>query len=235
MAYTSHVGEKFHEDGSVRAYPGVTVICFADSASAIYRAGERVQQALREEPYGHKFALLPPSSFHMTVFSLILDQNRTQAYWSSRLPLDTPLDEMDEFFRAAVASVPAPGKLRMCLTHLTSHGLLLFRLSPADDTTEMALHRYREALAEATGVRYPDHHTYRFHLTLAYQLMILDDAETEAFDQFRSEMGDQLRCEIGIFKPSAPMLTFFDDMFRFEPYERRNTLHSRGGTSPSQG
>lgn len=232
MNYTYHVGEKFHEDGSVRAYPGITVICFADSASPIYQAGERVQQQLMAAPYKHKFALLPPSSFHMTIFSLTNDQQREPAYWSSRLPLDTPLVEADQFFISTVPTVPAPPPFRMCMTHLgdlRAH-VLTFRLSPADDATDAALYTYRNALADATGVRYPYHDLYPFHLTLAYQLMHLDDEETRAYADLRLRLADELRCEVGVFEPEAPLLTFFDDMFRFEPANRRDTLHSRRET-----
>lgn len=226
--YTYHVGEKFYEDGSVRSYPGNTIICFARPASPIYQAGEAIQTGLMEQPYGHKFALLPPSSFHMTVFSLILDQQRVPELWSSRLSLDAPLEEVDQFFISAAATVEAPQRLRMCPTYLGGRGLSI-RLSPADEMTEAALYTYRNALAAATGVRYPDHDIYKFHLTLAYQLMTLSEAETQAFADFRLGLDDSLRCDVGVFETEAPVLTFFDDMFRFEPIEKRNTLYSRDG------
>lgn len=228
--YTYHVGEKFFEDGSVRAYPGNSVICFANPASPIYQAGEAVQKQLLEQPYGFKFALLPPSSFHMTVFSLILDQQRVPEFWSSQLPLDARLEDVDQFFISTIATVDAPQQLRMCPTYLGGRGLSI-RLSAADEMTNVALVKYRNKLADATGVRYPDHDTYKFHLTLAYQLMTLSDDETRAFANFRLGLENSLRCDVGVFETEAPMLTFFDDMFRFEPTDKRNLLYSRQDVS----
>lgn len=219
-AYTYHVGEKFHADGSAREYPGVTIICFADSASPIYQAGERLQAELQTLPYAHKFGLLPPSSFHMTVFSLICDHRRTPDQWSARLPLDAPLAEVDRFFIQALAPVTPPSGFRMVMTYLGGWGLS-FRLSPADEGTYEALRAYREQVSEATGVRYPDHNTYEFHMTLAYQLIALDAEEKADYAARRLAWGEKLRCEIGVFETGVPVLTFFEDMFAFTPERQR--------------
>jgi hypothetical protein len=225
-AYTYHVGEKFNADGSPRPYPGSTIICFADPTSRIYQAGERLQAALLALPFAHKFGLLPPSSFHMTVFSLICDQRRTQAEWTAHLPLDAPLDAVDQYFIRALAPVVPPSSFRMVMTYLGGWGLS-FRLSPADEATAVALQTYRNQASAASGVRYPDHDTYQFHLTLAYQLMALDEAEQAAYAEFRLHWGEALRGEIGVFETPAPVLTFFENMFAFVPASERLTLPSR--------
>ncbi len=224
--YTYHVGEKFHEDGSVRTYPGATVICFASPDDAIYQAGEGLQADLLVQPYGGKFALLPPSSFHMTVFSLILDAKRIPSEWSDQMRLDSSLALMDSFFIKMTATVPPPAQLRMCMTWIGGRGLS-FRLSPADEATYLALREYRQRLSQATGVRHPDFDTYEYHLTLAYQLQVLTPDEEAAFRAWRDAQGERLRCEIGVFATPAPMLTFFDDMFRFVPTDERASLSTR--------
>ncbi|PJF26696.1 MAG: hypothetical protein CUN53_06865 [Phototrophicales bacterium] len=225
--YTYHVGEKFHADGSVRQYPGSTIICFADPESALYQAGVSVQNALSAQPFGHKFALLPPSSFHMTVFSLILDAQRVLPLWSAFLPVDTPLAQMDQFFIERVATVAPPDNFRMCMTYIGGKGLS-FRLSPADEDTYHALHGYRRRISEATGVHYPDHDTYEFHMTLAYNLIVLTDDEKRAFAEWKLNLGEALRCDVGVFDTGAPHLTFFDDMFAFLTIDQGDLLRSRG-------
>jgi hypothetical protein len=229
--YTFHVGEKFHPDGRPRSYPGSTVICPLDPASPIYRAGVELQAELAALPFGHKFALLPPASFHMTVFSLICDQQRVRELWSSRLPLDAPLEETDRFFIEAVTPVTPPPGLRMALTFIGGWGMS-FRLCPADETTYFALKNYRELLSRATGVRYPDHDSYEFHITLAYSLQWLDEDEAAAYLDFRTRRGDHLRRQIDVVALEAPALTFFEDMFAFVPAAARFDLPSRRGTRP---
>ena len=65
--YTVHVGNKFHPDGSVRRFPGNTIISFvgAEEHEAVYELGLLVQQIISEQPYKHIFAFLPPSSLSL--------------------------------------------------------------------------------------------------------------------------------------------------------------------------
>lgn len=224
--YTFHVGEKFNADGTPRSYPGSTVICFTPPDSPIYRIGAALQDELRARPYGHKFGFLPPSSFHMTVFSLICDQRRDPAEWSAALPIDAPLVETDRHFIETVTPIAPPPNFRMIMNFINGWGYSLV-LSPADETTFFALRTYRNQLSRATGVRYPDHDTYVFHMTLAYVLIALTPDEALDYLAWRTARGDALRNQIGVFETGAPVLTFFEDMFAFVPVDQRHTLPSR--------
>lgn len=232
IEFTYHVGEKWNTDGSPRPYPGSTIICFADPASPIYQAGEMLQSELRALPFAHKFGLLPPSSFHMTVFSLICEPRRAQTEWTSHLPLSATIEELDQCFIKALAPVTPPSGFRMVMTYLGRWGLS-FRLSPADQDTHIALQTYRNQVSDASGVRYPDHDTYQYHMTLAYQLIMLDKAEQAAYADFCYQWGEKLRCEIGVFETGTPVLTFFEDMFAFVPEEQRHLLPSRRSNAAS--
>jgi hypothetical protein len=114
----------------------------------------------------------------------------------------------------------------MVMTFIGGWGMS-FRLSPADEATYFALRNYREQLAAATGVRHPDHETYEFHLTLAYQLQQLTEDEVADYRALRDDLAHTMRSEISIFEANTPLLTFFDDMFRFVPEAARYTLASR--------
>lgn len=226
--YAPAVGNKFYKDGTVRQFPGNTIICFADPQSQAYQEAEWVQQQLLKEPYADKFALLPPSSFHMTVFELICDQVRQTEKWSSQLSLDAPLEETDRYFMETVATVTPPSNFRMTFAQLNAGetGLSL-RLLPADDETATSIRQYRDNIAEATGIRFPDHETYAFHLSLAYRRLKLTDDEAQGFEQLIERVNQRLHTTVGIFDTGQPTLTFFDDMFAFVPVDKRHTLISR--------
>jgi hypothetical protein len=226
--YAPAVGNKFYEDGSIRQFPGNTVICFADPQSQVYQEAEWVQQQLQHAPYADKFAMLPPSSFHMTVFELICDQVRDPEKWSSQLSLGAPLEETDRYFMETVATVTPPTNFRMTFAQLNvgETGLSL-RLQPADDETKTAIRQYRDNLAEATGIRFPDHETYAFHLSLAYRIIVLNDDEAQQLAQLAERINQQLSETFGVFDTGQPTLTFFNDMFAFVPIDERHTLASR--------
>lgn len=228
LRYAPSVGQKFYENGRVRQFPGNTIICFADPQGQAYQDAEWVQSQLLQEPYGHKYAMLPPSSFHMTVFELLCDEVRVAEKWSSGLALDASLEETDDYFIETVAQVPSPDNFRMEFSHLNlgTSGLSLY-LKPVDDDVEKALCDYRDTLAEATQIRFPDHDSYGFHLSLAYRIIELTEDEKQQEQQFAERMNQQLSETFGVFDTGKPTLTFFDDMFTFLPADKRHTLKSR--------
>jgi len=226
--YTAEVGQKFHADGSVRTYPGNTVICFVDSVdhASIFKRLVWLQDQLRSRPWHSKFALLPPSSFHMTVMDLLCDHQRHPAYWSNRLPLTMDISETDSFFKAQVSAIPAPSTLRMKCNRLPEFNMYV-ELESADDETEQALRRYRNAIADVTGVRFPEHDQYKFHISLAYQLIHLTPEEKVERQALYTRLTDIVQQSNKPFVLNAPQLVFFDNMFQFVTYQERHTLTTR--------
>lgn len=228
IQYASSVGKKFYKDGSVRQFPGNTVICFADPEEQPYQLAEWAQQEILKQPYGHKFAMLPPSSFHMTVFELLCHDIRTASHWSSHLALDAPLAETDEFFIDAFAKVPVPDNFQMHFSELNvGTGGLSFYLDPIDEAMNLKVRGYRDALSEVTGIRAPNHDSYAFHISLAYRIIKLTDEEEAQLKQFADKLSLQIAETFGIFDTGKPTLTFFDDMFAFLPVNQKHLLTSR--------
>ncbi len=69
--FTSAVGQKFHANGSARVFPGNSVICFIGTENPCYQQAVWLQEQVSQQPFGSRFALLPPGSFHMTVIDLV--------------------------------------------------------------------------------------------------------------------------------------------------------------------
>lgn len=212
--YTSAVGQKFHADGTARTFPGNTIICFVPPNSATFQQVSQVQAILQTLPFAYKFSFLPPASFHMTVMELLCDQVRQAGYWSTELALDVPLDVADDFFAVHVPQVPPPTTIRMQFREISPASLVLY-LDAADTETAVALQTYRDAISRATGVRFPNHDNYDYHISLAYRLINLTTAEEDHLAQQLKDLNQALSQEFGIFAPPPPQLTFFDNMWAF--------------------
>lgn len=228
VTYTTEVGRKFHADGAPRLFPGNTIICFVDRLSAAFQHACQMQEQLRQQPFGAKFAILPADSLHMTVMELLCDQVRVPEKWSRRLELQAPLENTDRFFLDAVPRALAPTNVRIVYESIYHQPNIMLLVQPADAATEAAVRAYRDVIAQITGVRFPDHEAYRFHISLAYRLVELDDREEEALTHMCRQWDADLRANFGVLDAGQPRLTFFDDMFRFVPAEERLTLRSRG-------
>jgi len=215
------VGRKYHADGSVRRFPGSSIVAMLPPGATQVEQLAAVQQASRAEPFGDLFAYLPVDSFHMTAFDLVCDQVRVAEHWSHDMPLDTPLAETDAVLAQRLDDVADwPDQLAMRYDRLgpvqtTAHAQLV----PADPATAEMLTRFREQVARATGIRHPNHDHYRFHVSLAYLLVDLDPTEVQAWDLFRQRVDDDMRETFGTLLLPSPRLVFFDTMQAFP--ERR--------------
>lgn len=224
--YTPEVGRKFHMDGSVRTFAGNTVISFVAATSHTYQLAKWVQDQVRQLPFSHKFALLPPSSFHMTVMELLCDEVRTSERWIASFPLDAPLIDTDAFFLNTIPQIDPPTEIQMQFAEMTRWSCAI-NVKPANALTARALRAYRDMIATKTGVRAPNHEQYQFHISLAYRLIELTDDEEAVLDTLLHTVEAHLHEKFGFFRPERPQLTFFDDMFRFATVDERHTLATR--------
>jgi len=211
------VGTKFWPNGDVRFFPGNTIISMIDPASneahRLHNAIELIQDAL-----GTEYTLLPPDSWHMTVFELLCDQVRDNPRWSRHLSTAMPLESTDRFFIEAASEIEAPTVLRMQYRCIKLWDGLSVSLDVADPDTSHALHAYRERLSEVTGVRFPDYDTYQFHITLGYEI------RKASHDRQREISKALALAETAIgtddFMLPAPELRFFNDMTAFYQHQR---------------
>jgi len=226
-AYTKHVGEKFNEDGSVRYFPGNTIICFLTEEHPAYQASLWAQEKLKALSFAHKFAFLPPSSFHMTILGLVVEELRSADYWSKHLSLDATLNETDSFFINQLAKLKPPKEIIMRYqnNHVNLHPSI--RLEPSNETMNSVLRAYRDDLSELTGVREPNHDRYGFHISLCYPIIELTAAERLFIQEILEDMHEHLKSTLEPFSLAAPKLCFFDTMFAFLTQENRHLLVSR--------
>jgi hypothetical protein len=212
------VGQKFNKDGSLRYFPGSTIICDLSNSEAVLSELIWAQDRFRKLPFAHKFGFLPPASFHMTVFDLICDQVRDEQHWSSLLPLDMPLETADETLRGLVSKAHPPANFVMQYTACFMRTVIGIELRPANDDVATLLRQYREEVSQLTGIRFPNFDTYKFHISLAYYLVRLSPEEDEALKEVRMEVDARLTKTLQTINTGMPKFTLFNDMGAFKEF-----------------
>ena len=94
--FPPNVGVKFGRDGRVIPFPGNTIICHLDQQGDRAACFDALLDIYREAagvPFMTKVTMLPPSSYHMTVFGAADDFNRRPGDWPNGVPLDMPIKE----------------------------------------------------------------------------------------------------------------------------------------------
>ncbi len=221
MKYTASVGYKFNEDGSAMPFPGATIISFLPQTHPVFGEMLRIAQQARQAAYSHKFTFLPPASYHMTNKVLYNDHpsDREGPGWSEKYPRDLSCAELDASLARDLLRIVQrgdwPQSFRMRLWYVDNNSL---KLQPATTRCADELRHFRDAVAQETGIRWPDHEKYVYHMTYAYRLQELSEGEAEEFRQLTLQQAALFRRQFPEFDLPAGVFCTFCDMTHFEPY-----------------
>jgi hypothetical protein len=215
--FTPAVGEnkKFKPDGSFQWYPGNTIVCNLYGNQMVFDEVRWLQSQYTNLSCSHKFVCVPPESVHMTVFELLCHHNRKPQYWSSHVDLDAPIDEIDRFFATVLENIEFPSKFLMRIIDVGTKSILL---APADQATSSALMEFREQVSRATGIRFPNHDTYQYHITFGYQILHLTPEEEAEVSKWRQDLYVELCKRLTTIEMERIHYTVFEDMTNFVPY-----------------
>ena len=213
-----NIGTKFNADGSVRFFPGNTIISKIDHNAPVFEEFKKIRQMLADKPVARCVTMLPDDSIHMTVIEGVCDQVRREGYWTSLLPLDCPLSATDALFEARFAELAPLGPVTLRMSHVVCTGAILLRMEPVTPEDAARLSAYRDAASAALGLRFPNHDRYRFHITLGYFTREPSPEQEQALGEFCAQADRYIAQHDILMQAEEPQLTFFDSMFRFEPH-----------------
>ncbi len=215
--YTGHVGKKFHKDKSARKFPGNTVICHVPKDSQCLLVLKEARKEMMEKAWSKKFTFLPPSSFHMTIFEGVCDQVRKEKNWTSKLPLDAPLKDVDAFLKEKWQKIDTNIRFQVKPTHLSLGNVITLRMRPVSDEMEREMRNFRDKLSEAFGIRMFNHNRYGFHISFAYQIEKMSILERLRAVWYSLKVRKKIIQSFGTMETNPPELTFFKDMTNFAP------------------
>lgn len=217
MTYGKDIGKKFYEDGTVRHYPGNTVVADIVPGCSAYDVMLQLRQMLIDRGLAQYFVLLPTDSYHMTLIRGLNDQVRTDAYWPASLSKDTPMTQADDYISTAIEKAGLPGPVRMRFDRVNvSASCCTVRLVPADEAQAQLLQQFRDRAAAAIGLRLPGHDNYRFHISLGYVRVVPEGTDAQKLEDLKAKM-DVLIAEQPEFTTTAPYMAYYDDMLAFSP------------------
>lgn len=222
-AFPPDVGSKFYGDGRVHSFPGNTVICHLPQQGPDAGCFDALMDVYRDAPrhrFVKKVALLPPSSYHMTVFGGANDHPRLPASWPSDLPLDAAMEACNRLvadrLRATRIECPLPVRMKVDPAQDPTNGRpLTMRLLPFDDAEHAKLRSVRQQISSATKIPLPATDLYRFHVSIGYSIGWLDANEEAEFVQVFSQWCRQVAARAPVIDLGAPEFCTFEDMYAF--------------------
>lgn len=214
------VGLKFYRDGTVRCFPGNTIICHVPRPGTLWNALIAVRDQLSDgDDTGH-LTFLPPESYHMTVFEGATDHARTTGFWPADLPPDLPIGICTRYLGRKLTrfDLACELPLRMSVAEPSLQVRAgVIALVPVDDAENRKLRTLRDRLSEHLAIRHPIHDAYVFHITLAYPLTSMTPTEAAAFVNRQATCINRICRQVPVIEFGPPEFCAFNDMHAFEP------------------
>lgn len=218
LRFGQSVGQKFNPDGSVRFFPGNTIICLLDHSTEVFRRIKKEKDSLAVSPVKDCITVLPDESIHMTAIEGVCDNVRKKEFWTDRFSTETPLAVIDDFFEEQWKKVPPLDEVKMRFDQLWLDSGICVGLYPASYEDDRRIRDWRDEVSLLTGLRFPGHDRYRFHISLAYGIKMPSPDESDYLEDLKARFDCMCRKDVFEFSIPEPSLTFFDDMFFFNKH-----------------
>ncbi|KAJ6584733.1 RNA ligase/cyclic nucleotide phosphodiesterase [Mycena capillaripes] len=209
--YPPGVPSKFDSDGNVQRFPGNTIVSHLSPTSEpeLYNSMLALYDTLKNSHLSHLYALLPPSSWHMTVFEGVCDQVHD-------LSITASLEECTALYQEKLSSFDLqcdpPYYISITGFDPLETGIGI-HLEPSTTEGDARIRGLRDWLSDVLHIRAKEHKTYVLHFSMAYLLRILTKEQDQ---ELRKLLMDHLegmpkQCKLG-----APEFCTFEDMFAFK-------------------
>ena len=209
----THLGTRYDTAGNFLLEPGNTVVCHLVEGSPSQQVVIEVRERMLAMPDADRLAFTPISSLHMTLFQGIIEYRRRLPYWPSGIPLDTSIDGMTRLYLERLQGFEGHGPFKIKVVEVVPTGLTVAGASEQD---RRILKAWRDALSVPFGYRHPDHDSYVFHITFAYQVRRLADERAAAWRDLFDESLSFLEREAPVIELTPPAFCSFTDMKHFE-------------------
>lgn len=218
--YPSEVDRKFTAAGDALPFRGNTMLSHIALGTLASNALIAVRNTINRRSFSRCLAFTPPSSYHMTVIQGADDAVRKPGLWPADLPLDTPLAECTAHFERKLANFQLDIALpfRMRIVEFSAHrdSGATVRLEPADASENRKIRGLRDRIADLLEIRAPGHEQYGFHVTLAYLVNWMDEAQTQDYLSIQPDCLKFLQKTIPVLELGAPEFCTFNDMNAFD-------------------
>lgn len=216
------VGRKFRADGTVMPFGGNTFIGHVEQQGPGYESFNGLLDIYREAP-GHAFAAkiawTPPSSYHITVFGGLNDEDQGTRRWPRGVVPAMPVAAVTAQWLRQLQDRPRLAEPRFEFAFDTprfmTEGAPHVPLRPANDRTARRLADLRDALAQFTGIRDRNHDSYRYHLTVGYIVQMLNEQEARALQAASANWVERLAARSGTISIPAVQFCSLADMYAF--------------------
>jgi len=166
---------KFDHRGKPLPFPGCSIICKIPIKSDFFYETKLLQSKYRNLNPDKAYTYLPDTSFHMTLFDCCNVNTFNTQYWPKNIVKDNNYKKVSYLLTKKLKDLKFSDKFNLKLKKLFGGYSMILEGNTKKD--EKIIRDYRNKLSSLLEIRFENHETYSFHITLAYILRKLKDDE----------------------------------------------------------
>lgn len=209
---------KFDENGNALPFFGNTVIAHIAHTLLYPRLCDFYTQLAQSALTNKLYSLLPPQSYHITLFDGACKKSDEGWYWPADLPISTSLQTCTEFMARKIKenTITSPELTFSVHAYKPLVNTLAIIVQPTGDTVEQ-VQVLRDKLSSAMGIRRRNHQEYVYHITLGYLLRTPSPTEQQRLSILLSQFISELTVEESMLTLANAELCQYENITAFSP------------------
>ena len=205
---------KFDHNGKPLPFPGCSIISKIPLKSDLFHEIKLLQLKYKDLSPEKAYTYLPATSFHMTLFDCCNVNTVNTPYWPKKIVEDNNYTKIAYVLSKRIKKYIFPDKFDLKLKKLFGGYSIILEGNTNKD--EKIIRGCRNKLSDLLGIRFENHDTYTFHITLAYILRKLKGDEIEKLIKTNSRLREMFVKNFPIIRIEKPVLCTFENMYEFK-------------------
>ncbi len=205
---------KFDHNGKPLPFPGCSIISKIPLKSDLFYEIKLLQLKYKNLSPEKAYTYLPETSFHMTLFDCCNVNTVNTPYWPKKIVEDNNYTKIAYLLSKRIKKYIFPDRFDLKLKKLFGGYSIILESNTNKD--EKIIRGCRNKLSDLLGIRFENHDTYTFHITLAYILRKLKGDEIEKLIKTNSRLREMFVKNFPIIRIEKPVLCTFENMYEFK-------------------
>ena len=206
--------DKFDHSGKPLPFTGCSIICKIPIKSDLFFELKSLQLKYKDLSPEKAYTYLPETSFHMTLFDCCNENTINTQYWPKNIEPDYNYKKTAYVLSKRIKKYIFPEKFDLKVKTLFGGYSIILEGNTEKD--EKIIRECRNKLSDLLGIRFENHDTYIFHITLAYILRKLKDSEIEKMIKTNSRLLETIVQKFPLIRVEKPVLCTFENMYEFK-------------------
>ncbi|CAI1057667.1 DUF1868 domain-containing protein [Serratia entomophila] len=171
---------KFNHNGQAQLFAGNTVLSHISNTLFFRHLNKLYFLFSESQMNGRLYTLLPPESYHITLFDGVCRKSDGTWYWPASYNQGSSLDECTAYCREQLitSGIISPKKTFIVTGIKYSRNTIALITEPTK-SCEAGIKAFRNQLSDVLEIRRDNHEQYVFHISFAYFLRFPDKSECQ--------------------------------------------------------